>query len=154
MPKIATERRVRHSAEHMFDLVADVEAYPKFVPLCENTVVSGRSDEDGKVVLIVDMTVAYKIVRETFTTRDVLDREALTIDVAYLSGPFRHLDSRWTFTPDGDGGCLVYFSIDYAFRSRVLAALMGAVFERAFRSLAGAFEARADALFGAIVAVK
>src|SRR3989304_5828229 len=101
MPKFATERRVQHSAGEMFDLVADCEAYPRFVPLCENLVVRGRGQEDGKEILIADMTVAYGLVRDTFTTRDVLDRDGLTIEVTYLTGPFRHFESRWTFVADG-----------------------------------------------------
>ena len=147
MPKFSTERRVNHSATEMFDLVADCEAYPQFLPLCENLVVTGRGEEDGKEVLIADMTVGYGLVRETFTTRDVLDREALTIDMTYLTGPFRHFDSRWTFVPEGPGACLVRFAIDYEFRSRILAAVMGAAFDAMFRKSAAAFEARADKIY-------
>ena len=147
MPRFTTERRVRHSAGQMFDLVADVDAYSKFVPLCEKAVVRSRSQE-GHTIIIVDMTVGYGVVRETFTTRDVLDRDALTIDITCHSGPFRHLDSRWKFAPDSDGGCLVRFTIDYEFRSRVLAALMGAVFDHSFRNFIEAFAARADAVYG------
>jgi coenzyme Q-binding protein COQ10 len=148
MPKFTTERRVRHSAEEMFDLVADCEAYPEFVPLCEKLVLTGRGEEDGKEVLVADMTVAYGPMRETFTTRDVLDREALTIEVTYLSGPFRHFDSRWAFVPEGKSACVVRFTIDYEFRSRLLAGMMGAVFDRAFHKFIEAFETRADAVYG------
>ncbi|MCR4283128.1 MAG: SRPBCC family protein [Bauldia sp.] len=148
MPKFASERRVDHSAEEMFALVADCEAYPRFLPLCANLVVTGRGEEDGREILIADMTVAYGFVRETFTTRDVLDREALTIDVSYLNGPFRHFDSRWTFVPEGPGACLVRFEIDYEFRSRILAAVMGAAFDAMFRKFVVAFEARADKVYG------
>jgi coenzyme Q-binding protein COQ10 len=148
MPKFASERRVPHSAQEMFDLVADCEKYPEFVPLCDDLVVTGRGEEDGKEILIADMTVAYGLMRETFTTRDVLDRKALTIDVTYLTGPFRHFDSRWTFVPNGKEACEVRFAIDYEFRSRLLAGMVGAVFERAFEKLADAFAARADKVYG------
>jgi coenzyme Q-binding protein COQ10 len=148
MPKFTTERRVAHSAGKMFDLVADVDAYPAFVPLCESVAVKGRGAEDGKEIIVVDMTVAYKALRQTFTTRDILDRDALVIAVGYLDGPFHHLDSRWSFEPIDAGSSIVRFSIDYEFRSRILAAVMGAVFERAFRKFAEAFEERADAVYG------
>lgn len=148
MPSFSTEHRVPHSAAEMFDLVADVETYPQFVPLCQRLVVRGRREEAGKVVLVADMTVAYKIVRETFTSRVTLDRDNLSIEAAYLDGPFEHLDNRWRFVPEKSGDCLVRFSIDYAFRSRALSLLMGTVFDRAFRKFTAAFEARADKVYG------
>jgi len=148
MPKFARERRVPHSAQEMFDLVADCEKYPEFVPLCDDLVITGRGEEDGKEILIAEMTAAYGPMRETFTTRDVLDRKALTIDVTYLTGPFRHFDSRWTFLPEGEKACVVRFAIDYEFRSRLLAGMVGAVFERAFEKLADAFADRADKVHG------
>lgn len=148
MPKFATERRVNHSASDMFALVADVETYPDFVPLCERLVVRGRTVADGKDILVADMTIAYKVVRETFTSRVVLDKGMLEIAVSYLDGPFRHLDNRWKFEPLSDRRSVVHFTIDYEFRSRTLGALMGAVFDRAFRKFAEAFERRADEVYG------
>jgi coenzyme Q-binding protein COQ10 len=148
MPEFTTERRVLHSAEAMFALVADVERYPEFVPLCERLIVRTRQAEAGQETLVADMSVGYKAFRETFTTRVVLNRAALTIDAQYLEGPFRHLNSRWTFVPDRPETCLVRFSIDYEFKSRLLAAVMGTVFDGMFRKFAGAFEARADAVYG------
>lgn len=150
MPKFTVERHVAHIAEEMFDLVAEVEAYPRFVPLCQGLTVKARSGGDGgKEVVVADMTVAYAMVRETFATRSTLDRVALAIDVTYLSGPFSHLEARWTFVPAGEGTSIVGFAIDYEFRSRLLATLMGAAFDRAFRKLVDAFEARANAVYGA-----
>ncbi|MBN9432323.1 MAG: type II toxin-antitoxin system RatA family toxin [Bosea sp.] len=148
MPKYDTERRVSHSAEAMFDLVADVSKYPEFVPLCEALTVRGRQTSGTREVLIADMTVAYKIVRETFTTKVVLDKAAGTISAEYLDGPFKHLDNLWTFTPDGPDHCRVRFAIDYEFRSRALSMLMGSVFDKAFRKFAEAFEKRADVVYG------
>jgi coenzyme Q-binding protein COQ10 len=147
MPKYTTERRVRHSAEEMFDLVADVESYPRFVPLCERLIVRGRAKDEGRDILVADMTIAYGLIRETFTSRVILDRPALKIAAAYLEGPFRHLDNRWTFTPVSEKASMVQFAIDYEFRSRMLGTLMGAVFDRAFRKFADAFEARADEVY-------
>ena len=148
MPAFETSRRVKHGADDMFALVADVENYPKFVPLCEALRVRGRHDlDDGRTVLVADMTVAYKIVRETFTSRVTLMPAENVILVEYLDGPFRHLENRWTFKPIDDKSCDVGFYISYEFRSRTLGALMGAMFDRAFRKFADAFEARADAVY-------
>ncbi len=148
MPHFDTERRVAHSAEAMFALVADVGKYPEFVPLCEKLTVRGRQSSGGREVLIADMTVAYKIVRETFTTKVVLDEAARTIRADYLDGPFKHLENIWTFTPIDAHHSIVGFTIDYEFRSRTLSMLMGTVFDKAFRKFADAFEKRADAVYG------
>jgi coenzyme Q-binding protein COQ10 len=147
MPKFTTERRVAHAADDMFALVADVESYPQFVPLCESLTVRRRAKEGGREVLIADMAVGYKAIREMVTTRVTLDREAMTIRAEYLEGPFHHLDSLWRFAPEGATACVVTFSIDYEFRSRLLAALMGSMFDRAFRKFAEAFEAQADKVY-------
>jgi coenzyme Q-binding protein COQ10 len=149
MPQFSTKRRVRHSAAEMFDLVADGEKYPEFVPLCSALRVKSRTDKgEGITVLIADMTVAYKIIRETFTSRVTLERPKLQILVEYLDGPFKRLQNRWTFRPTGETACEVEFFIDYEFRSRMLAMLMGAMFDTAFRRFAAAFEQRADEVYG------
>jgi coenzyme Q-binding protein COQ10 len=149
MPHFTTTRPIRHSATDMFDLVADVESYPRFLPLCESLVVRSRRKDGDREILIATMTIAYKLIRESFTTKVVLDREALVIRAEYLDGPFSHLENVWRFDPCGRGNSLVYFNIDYEFRSKTLSLLMGSVFDRAFRKFAEAFEARADEVYGA-----
>ena len=148
MPQLSTTRRVRHAASEMFDLVADVERYPEFVPLCQSLKVRKRMQMAGKDVIVADMTVAYKFVRETFTSRVTLDRANLEILVEYLEGPFQRLNNRWKFRPVGDHACDVEFFIAYEFRSRTLGTLMGGVFDAAFRRFAAAFERRADLVYG------
>jgi coenzyme Q-binding protein COQ10 len=149
MPQFANKRRVRHSAEKMFDLVADVERYPEFVPLCQSLKVKQRTPlPDGGEVIVADMTVAYKLIRETFTSRVTLDRANLRILVEYLRGPFSKLENRWTFEAKSEDSCDVGFFIAYEFRSRMLAVLMGAMFDAAFQRFAAAFETRADAVYG------
>jgi coenzyme Q-binding protein COQ10 len=149
MPSFSTKRRVRHSATNMFDLVVDMEKYPQFVPLCTGLRVRSRKDKgDGVSVVTAEMTVAYKMMRQTFVTRDTLDRPNLKILVEYLEGPFSHLRNRWVFHPTGDNSCEVEFFIEYEFRSRMLAMLMGAMFDTAFRKFAEAFEKRADKVYG------
>ena len=151
MPTFETVRPARHSPERMFDLVADVEKYPEFVPLCEKLVVRQRREDGDKTVLIADLTAGYGPVRETFTSMVTLDRVGLAIKVEYIDGPFRFLDNRWGFTPRSEQGADVHFWISYEFRSRMLGALMGSMFDRAFRKFSEAFELRADALYGASV---
>ena len=148
MPKFEATRRVSHTPDEMFALVADVEKYPEFLPLCESLTVRSRRERDGKTVLVADMSVGYKAIRETFTSQVVLKRAENTIEVKYLDGPFRYLQNLWRFEDDGNGGCTVRFFIEYEFKSRLLGAMMGAMFDRAFRMFAGAFEKRADEIYG------
>jgi coenzyme Q-binding protein COQ10 len=148
MHSYRTTRRVKHSAAKMFDLVADVERYPEFVPMCESLHVRKRSGEPGDTeIVIADMTVAYKIIRETFSSRVTLDRPKLAVLVEYLDGPFSHLENRWRFRPENDRSSEVDFFIAYEFKSKMLGMVMGALFDSAFRRFAEAFEKRADQIY-------
>lgn len=148
MPRFSTTRRVRHPASDMFDLVADIEHYPEFVPLCRGVKVGQRRTVgEGIETLRSEMTVAYKVISETFVTRVTLDKPRLQIHVHYLEGPFRELENRWTFRPRGEQASEVEFFISYEFRSRMLGLVMGSMFDTAFRKFADAFERRADAVF-------
>jgi len=141
-------RRVKHSARKMFDLVADVDRYPEFVPMCESLSVRKRSGEpDGVEILIADMAVGYKAIRERFTSKVTLDRPKLSILVEYLDGPFSHLENRWRFRPESETASEVDFYIAYEFRSKMLGMVMGALFDSAFRRFAEAFEKRADLIY-------
>jgi coenzyme Q-binding protein COQ10 len=132
----------------MFSLVADIEKYSEFVPLCEALTVRSRREREGRTVLTADMTVGYKAIRETFTTQVLLKPAENDIEVRYIDGPFKYLTNEWRFTPAQGGGAEVYFCIDYEFKSRILAVLMDAMFDRAFRMFADAFEKRADLIYG------
>ena len=144
MQRFSNRRRVRHRAEQMFDLVADVERYPEFVPLCQSMKIRHRMPKpDG-----TEMVVSFKLVRETFTSQVTLDRPNLKILVEYLEGPFSTLENRWTFEPNGDQACDVGFFIQYEFKSRMLGLLMGTMFDTAFSRLSAAFEKRADQVYG------
>ncbi len=148
MPSFRTKRRVRHSAQNMFDLVADVERYPEFLPLCQGLRVRRRStNSQGCDVIVADMDVGYRAIRETFTSRVTLDRQKLEILVEYVDGPFRHLENRWTFRTELAGSTVEFF-IDYEFASRMLGILMGSMFDTAFRKFSEAFEQRADRIYG------
>ena len=149
MPEFSTKRQVRHTASEMFDLVADVGHYPEFVPLCRDMKILKRAPApEGVEIVVAQMMVAYKLLRETFTSRVTLDRPNLQILVEYLEGPFSRMQNRWTFQARGPHACDVEFFITYEFKSRALALLMGAIFDTAFRRFATAFERRADVVYG------
>src|SRR4029450_4996010 len=117
MPSFRTTRQVRHSPLQMFDLVADVEKYPEFLPLCEALRIRRRAQSgEGVETLVAEMSVGYKAIRETFTTRGTLDRTQPRIAGEYPEGPFSYLENRWTFEAEG-AGCTVAFLIDYEFKS-------------------------------------
>lgn len=148
MPSFRTTRTVRHSPADMFALVADVERYPEFLPLCEALRVLRRQPGEGDTeILVAEMSVGYKAISERFTTRVALDRPNLRITAEYIDGPFRHLENRWTFREAPNGGCTVEFYITYEFKSLALGLLMGRMFDRAFRKFTDAFESRADRIY-------
>jgi len=148
MHSFRTRRSVPYSPAQMYALVAKVEDYPQFLPLCQALVVRAREATGAREVLVADMTVAYGPVRETFTSRVTLDPAGRKVLVEYLDGPFRHLENRWTLLEAERGGCEVDFFISYEFRSRTLQLLMGAMFDRAFARFAQAFEDRARQVYG------
>ncbi len=143
-----TKHPIAHAADKMFALVADVESYPKFLPLCEELKLRRREWRDGKEVLSTTMVIGYKLIRESFTTEVMLDPETRSIVVHYLDGPFSFLENRWRFEPLTPGSCEVDFYIAYSFRSRLLERLMGGLFDKVVRRYTAAFEARADAIYG------
>ena len=143
MPGIHEVRRLPYSAEQMFDLVADVGRYGEFLPWVVATRVRSNSESE----MIADMLVGFKHLREKFTSRVEKDRPR-RIEVFYLDGPMKDLDNRWLFTPTDDGGCEIDFCVDFTFRNSVFEALAGQYFDRAFRKMVSAFDARAHALYG------
>ena len=152
MPAFSTTRRVPFTPRQMYDLVADVEQYPKFLPLCEGLTVKKRERDGDEAVLICAMTVGYHAIRETFTSRVVLDPSTLQVHAGsvpeYPSGPFRQVENRWSFA-QAEGGCDVQFYISYEFKSLMLQMLVGSLFDRVFRRYTQAFEERAHAVYGA-----
>jgi len=148
MPTFRTTRPVRHSAAQMYALVADVERYPEFLPLCEELRILRRAQSgEGIESLVAAMSVGYKAIRESFTSRVTLDHPRLQINVEYVNGPFKFLENRWTFR-DTPTGSEVEFYINYEFKSFALGLLMGSVFDKAFRKFSEAFEERAEIIYG------
>ncbi len=143
MPGIREKRRLPYSPEQMFDLVADVGNYAKFLPW----VVATRVRSDSETEMVADMLVGFKAIREKFTSR-VIKQRPTHIEVMYIDGPLKDLDNNWAFTPTEGGGCEVDFCVEFTFRNAVFEALAGQYFDRAFRKMVQAFEDRADELYG------
>jgi coenzyme Q-binding protein COQ10 len=147
MPQFQTRRRVAFTPEQMYALVADIEKYPEFLPLCEALSVRSRKSKVGGEVLIADMHVGYGAIRERFTTRVTLTPATPHVLAEYIDGPFSHLENRWQFLP-APGGCDVDFYISYEFKNFMLQMLVGAMFDQAFRKFTQAFEDRARVIYG------
>ena len=143
MPRHTETRTLPHAPGQMFDLVADVRRYPEFLPW----VVALRVRDDGPTATVADMIVGFKGLRESFTSR-VDKHRPDRIHVEYVDGPLKFLRNDWRFEPDGQGGCRVTFCVDFQFKSRLFERLAGQVFDAALRRMIGAFEARADTLYG------
>jgi coenzyme Q-binding protein COQ10 len=149
MPTIETTRRIPYTPSQMFDLVADVEQYPRFFPLCEALRVRSRERRGGGEVLVASMDIGYRAIRETITSRVHLERGAFSVRVELVDGPFRHLENRWLFLSAPNGGTDVKFFMAYELKSMVLQLLVGGLFDQAFRRCVTAFEARALEVYGA-----
>jgi coenzyme Q-binding protein COQ10 len=143
MPRHSETRQLPYSPEQMFDLVADVGRYAEFLPW----VAAVRVRSDGPTEMVADLIVGFKALRERFTSRVHKERPG-HIHVDYLEGPLKYLSNDWKFRPDGKGGALVDFCVDFAFKNRVFEMLAGQVFDRAVRKMVNAFEERAARLYG------
>jgi coenzyme Q-binding protein COQ10 len=143
MPGIRETRRLPYSAQQMFDLVADVGRYGEFLPW----VIATRVRSNSETEMVADMVVGFKAIRESFTSRVTKDRPSM-IDVHYVDGPLSDLDNVWHFRPTGETSCEIEFVVDFTFRNKIFERLAGQYFDRAFRRMVAAFEARAEELYG------
>ncbi|HTB45545.1 MAG TPA: type II toxin-antitoxin system RatA family toxin [Acetobacteraceae bacterium] len=146
MPTHAERQVIPYRPDQLFDLVADVAKYPQFLPWCVAARVRHRTEHE----LLADMTIGFGPFRETFATRDTLDRPR-TVKVRYETGPFRYLNNEWNFLPHPDGTEVAFF-VDFEFRSRILQAAIGVVFNEAVRRMVKAFQKRARDVYGPPIA--
>ena len=142
MPTHAETRILPYTPEQLFALVADIERYPEFLPWC----MGARIRERRADLIVADLVIGFRMFRERFTSRVTL-APPRRIDVAYAEGPFRYLNNHWAFAPVA-GGCRVDFFVDFEFKSRVLQRVIEVLFGEAVRRMVGAFEKRAQALYG------
>jgi coenzyme Q-binding protein COQ10 len=142
MPTHAEKRVLPYSPKQMYDLVADIERYPEFLPWC----LAARITKRGEGMVESDLVIGFKMFRERFRSRAIF-RPPHAIDVAYIKGPMRHLDNHWSFEPHSDG-CELGFFIDFEFSSRLMQKAMGVLFNEAVHRMVSAFEHRAKKLYG------
>jgi len=137
----AEKRVLPYTDEQLFDMVADVRRYPEFLPWCVSARIVSRTESE----LIADLTIGFKMFRETFRSQVTLERPN-HVHVRYLTGPFRYLNNHWRFRPV-PGGTELDFFVDFEFKSRLLQAVIGTVFNEAVRLMVRAFERRAAILY-------
>ncbi len=148
MPTHAEKRLMPYSAGQMYALIADISAYPEFLPWCAGCRIRSRRTDGANEVIDADLIISFKVFRESFGSRVTLRPEEQRVDVEYLEGPFKYLKSYWTFHPVSDTSCEVDFFVDFEFKSRILRAIIGVVFNEAMRRIVRAFEKRAAVLYG------
>lgn len=143
MPTHAERRKMPYTPEQMFDLVSAVDKYPEFLPWCLASRITSREGN----VFYADLVIGYKMVREKFGSRVTALRPD-HIHVEYLSGPMKHLSNHWRFLPERDGTCTIDFYVDFEFKNPVLQKLIAVFFEEAVKRMVGAFDTRAQELYG------
>ncbi len=143
MPRHAEKRVLPFTPQQLFDLVADIESYPEFLPWC----VAARIREREGNHLVSEMVIGFKMFRERFISRVTLDPDGRRIDVAYAEGPFKYLTNHWIFEEHPDG-CVIDFYVEFEFRSRLLQKVIETLFHEAVRRMVRAFETRAHVLYG------
>lgn len=148
MPTHSETRTLPYSAQQMYDLVADVDKYPEFLPWTAAARIKRDEVMGDHRVMDADLVISFKVFRERFTSRVVLWPDSHKIDTEYLDGPFKKMVSNWAFR-DVPGGCEVDFHVDFEFKNRILQGIIGVVFNEAMLRVVRAFEARAKALYGA-----
>jgi len=139
----AETRILPYSSQQLYDLVADVERYPEFLPWVKAARIRGRQGN----VFHADLIIGFKMIRERYTSRVTLT-PGERVDVTYTKGPLKYLNNHWKFIPQGNGECLIDFYVDFEFRSRLLQRMIGMLFNEAVRRMVSSFEARARQLYG------
>ncbi|WP_375172960.1 type II toxin-antitoxin system RatA family toxin [Pseudooceanicola sp.] len=146
MPRHSETRHLPYTAQQMYDLVADVAAYPEFLPWCAAARIRRREDREDHEVMEADLVISFKVFREKFGSRVVLWPGEKRIDTEYVDGPFRYMKSDWKFT-EAEGGCDVHFHVDFEFKNAMLQRIIGVVFNEAMHRIVRAFETRAKSLY-------
>lgn len=147
MPVHSETRKLPYSADQMYDLVADISAYPQFLPWCSAARIRSRSIQGECETVEADLVISFKVFRESFASRVELWNMAKKIDTQYLEGPFKHMKSNWEFV-DTPSGCDVRFFVDFEFKNAILRSIIGVVFNEAMQRIVRAFESRAETLYG------
>ncbi|MEK9879371.1 MAG: type II toxin-antitoxin system RatA family toxin [Paracoccaceae bacterium] len=147
MPTHSEVRSLPYSASQMYALVADVERYSEFLPWCSAARIRQRVQKGESEILDADLVISFKVFREKFGSRVTLWENMHKIDTEYLDGPFKYMQSNWSFS-DTDEGCDVEFFVDFEFKNAILQRIIGVVFNEAMQRIVRAFETRAAELYG------
>lgn len=147
MPTHSETRVLPYTAQQMYDLVADVGLYPKFLPWCSAARIKSQTPQGDAILMEADLVISFKVFRERFGSRVILHPKEHKIDTAYIDGPFRYMESTWSFK-DVEGGVEVKFFVDFEFRNAILQGIIGVVFNEAMQRIVRAFERRAADLYG------
>ena len=147
MPSHSETKFLPYTAQQMFDLVADVGNYPKFLPWTAAARVRSITERGDHLEMLADLVISFKVFRERFGSKVILDPARRHIDTEYLDGPFKYMKSTWDFAPRADGGCDVAFFVDFEFKNALLQGVIGLVFNEAMQRIVRAFETRAKALY-------
>jgi coenzyme Q-binding protein COQ10 len=142
MPTHSEKKKLPYTSEQLFQLVADVEQYPKFLPW----VIACHITDKKENVFYADLIIGFKMFREAFTSR-VVTEQPNHIHVEYISGPMKYLSNHWKFEDNSDGTCIVDFYLDFEFKSPLLQKVVGVLFHEAVRRMVSAFEQRARVLY-------
>jgi coenzyme Q-binding protein COQ10 len=147
MPKHSENKVMPYTADQMFDLVSDIENYANFLPWCAGARIESKEKVENKVIITADLIISFKVFREKFTSQVTLVSENHEVLVKYLDGPFKYLINKWKFTDLGSRGCSAEFMVDFEFKSKILQALIGVVFNDAMQRIVKAFEIQAATLY-------
>ena len=147
MPTHSETRSLPYSAQQMYDLVADVASYPKFLPWCAAARIRSITPDGASAVMEADLVISFKLFRERFGSRVVMWPDDKKLDTEYLDGPFKYMKSNWAFV-DTEEGCDVSFFVDFEFKNAILQGIIGVVFNEAMQRIVKAFETRARHLYG------
>ena len=147
MPSHSETRHVPYTAQQMYDLVADVQCYPEFLPWTAAARIRKTEQNEDHVVVLADLVISFKVFRERFGSRVLLWPEDRVIKTEYLDGPFKYMISNWSFA-EAESGTDISFHVDFEFRSRILQATATVFFNEAMHRVVQAFERRAKELYG------
>ncbi len=146
MPKHSEIRKLPFSAKEMYDLVADIKSYPDFVPWCSGSRIRSIQEDGDIIVIDADLLISFKVLHEKFRSRVELNPSTRKINIKYLEGPLKYLESRWTFEEEGSG-CIVEYHVDFEFKSKIFQKIAGFIFQEALQKIVTSFEERANKIY-------
>ncbi len=146
MPKHSEVRKLPFSARQMYDLVADIKSYPEFIPWCSGALIRSIQEEENKTIVDADLLVSFKVFHEKFSSKVELIPDTMDINIKYLEGPLKYMESKWVFTKDSFG-CTIEYHVDFEFKSLIFQKIVGLIFQEAMQKIVASFEKRATEIY-------